>query len=68
MAMTIRSCDGDVLDSLCHAHYGHVAAAVEAVYAANPGLAAQPQPYRAGLLIRLPDLPARRADVVRLWT
>lgn len=67
MAMTIRTCDGDVLDSLCHAHYGVVTGTVEAVYAANPGLAARPQPYAAGLLIALPDLPAPRADVVQLW-
>lgn len=68
MAMTIRTCDGDVLDTLCHAHYGAVAGTVEAVYAANPGLAARAQPYAAGVLIRLPDLPAPRRDVVQLWS
>jgi phage tail protein X len=68
MAMTIRTCDGDVLDALCHAYYGFVAGTVEAVYAANPGLAARPQPYAAGLVLTLPDLPARRADIVQLWT
>ncbi|SFU79782.1 tail protein X [Pseudoduganella namucuonensis] len=68
MAMIIRSADGDVLDSLCHAHYGRLAGTVEAVYAANPGLAARPQPFAAGVVIRLPDLVPPRADVVRLWT
>lgn len=68
MATTIRTCDGDVLDSICHAHYGFVTGAVEAVFAANPGLASKPQPYIAGLLIMLPDMPARRTDVIQLWS
>lgn len=68
MATIIRTCDGDVLDTICHAHYGYVAGTVEAVYAANPGLAAQTQPFAAGLEIRMPLLPARRGDVVQLWT
>ena len=68
MATTIRTCDGDVLDSICYLHYGFVVGTVEAVFAANPGLASHPQPYAAGLLIALPDLPARRTDVVQLWS
>jgi len=68
MATIIRTCDGDMLDTICHAHYGFVARAVEAAYAANPGLAAQPQPFAAGLLIRLPELPAPRTEVIQLWS
>ncbi len=67
MATIIRTCDGDVLDTICQAHYGFVAGSVEAVYAANPGLAAQPQPFAAGLTMLLPPLPPRRSDVIQLW-
>lgn len=67
MATIIRSCEGDVLDTICQAHYGVVAGSVEAVYAANPGLAAQPQPFAAGVLIRMPVLAPRRSDVIQLW-
>ena len=40
MATTIKTSDGDVLDRLCHQHYGHLMGTVEAVLEANPGLAA----------------------------
>lgn len=68
MATIIRSCDGDVLDTICHRHYGNLMGTVEAVLAANPGLAALPQPFTAGHLIVLPDLPPPRADTIRLWS
>lgn len=68
MATIIRTCDGDVLDHICHAHYGFMAGTVEAVYAANPGLAAQEQPYVAGLLIRMPELAPPRSDSIQLWS
>lgn len=68
MATIIRSCDGDVLDTLCHAHYGRLPGVVEAVYGANPGLAALPQPFASGVLITMPDLPQRQAQTIQLWT
>lgn len=68
MATIIRTCDGDMLDTICHAHYGFVAGAVEAAYAANPGLAVRAQPYAAGVQIRLPVLPVPRTDVIHLWS
>jgi phage tail protein X len=40
---------------------------VEAVLDANQGLADEPQPYRAGIVIELPDLPAPSNDGVMLW-
>lgn len=36
MATTIKTSDGDVLDRLCHQHYGHLMGTVEAVLEANP--------------------------------
>ncbi|MDT8921733.1 MULTISPECIES: tail protein X [Pseudomonas] len=67
MAMTVRTSDGDLLDTLCHAHYGHLVGTVEAVLQANPGLAEEVQPFRAGVLITLPDLVATEAEQVTLW-
>ncbi|WP_409289493.1 tail protein X [Pseudomonas sp. KCJK8927] len=67
MAMTVRTSDGDLLDTLCHAHYGHLVGTVEAVLKANPGLAEEVQPFRAGVLITLPDLVATEAEQVTLW-
>jgi len=69
MATTCRTSDGDVLDTLCQAYYGHLMGAVEAVMEANQGLAEEPQPFRAGVLIYFPELPAVEAETeqVTLW-
>jgi len=67
MATTVRTCEGDLLDALCFAHYGHLQGCVEAVLDANPGLARHGQPYPAGLVIILPDLPEPAADSIKLW-
>lgn len=65
----IRTQDGDRLDQICFAHYGYLAGTVEAVLGANPGLAAIPQPFAAGVTFTLPDLPAApAAEVLRLWS
>lgn len=67
MATTCRTSDGDLLDTLCYHAYGHLSGIVEAVLDANQGLADEPQPYRAGIVIVLPDLPAPTDEVVMLW-
>lgn len=67
MAMTCRTSDGDLLDTLCQSYYGHLLGTVEAVMEANQGLAEEPQPYRAGVLISFPDLPMAEAEQVTLW-
>ncbi|MCY7264384.1 tail protein X [Pseudomonas protegens] len=67
MATTCKTSDGDLLDTLCHQYYGHLNGSVEAVLDANQGLADEPQPFRAGVLIVLPDLPADAETVVQLW-
>ena len=65
---TYRTRDGDVLDWICHKHYGRTDGAVEAVLAANAGLADLGPVYAAGVLIDLPDLPETRTDsAIRLW-
>ncbi|KAF1056650.1 MAG: hypothetical protein GAK44_00161 [Pseudomonas delhiensis] len=67
MATTCRSSEGDRLDSICFSYYGYLDGCVEAVLDANPGLADEAQPLRAGLLITLPDLAAPTDGAVRLW-
>ncbi|MDF3932302.1 tail protein X [Pseudomonas citronellolis] len=67
MATIFRSTDGDLLDRICYQRYGHLNGCVEAVLDANPGLADEPQPLRAGLLIRLPELATPADQQVRLW-
>lgn len=67
MATTCRTSDGDLLDTICHNFYGHLVGSVEAVLAANQGLADEDQPYRAGVLIVLPDLPDPVEEQVTLW-
>ncbi|XVN14887.1 tail protein X [Pseudomonas corrugata] len=67
MATTCRTSDGDLLDTVCHHYYGHLNGTVEAVLAANQGLADEPQPFRAGVIIVLPDLPAQTLEDVQLW-
>ncbi|AOS38477.1 tail protein X [Pseudomonas brassicacearum subsp. neoaurantiaca] len=67
MATTCRTSDGDLLDTVCHHYYGHLNGTVEAVLAANQGLADEPQPFRAGVIILLPDLPAQTLEDIQLW-
>ncbi|MNJ52419.1 Phage Tail Protein X [compost metagenome] len=67
MATTCRTSDGDLLDTLCQHYYGHLNGTVEAVLNANQGLADEPQPYRAGVLIVLPDLSVPTEALVTLW-
>lgn len=67
MATTCRTSSGDLLDTLCHRYYGHLNGCVEAVLDANQGLADEPQPFRAGVLIVLPDLQSQAEATVQLW-
>lgn len=67
MATTCRTSDKDLLDTLCQHYYGHLNGSVEAVLDANQGLADEPQPFRAGVQILLPDLPAAAEVTVQLW-
>ena len=68
MAKTIRTCDGDRLDTLCYQYYGRVEGTVEAVLVANPGLASIPQPYDAGHLIFFPDIAHKTEKLIQLWS
>lgn len=66
--MTVHvTVEGDMVDAVCHRHYGRRRGAVEAVLAANPGLAAMGPVLPAGVRIVLPDLPPPGPAVVRMW-
>ncbi|WP_339540588.1 tail protein X [Pseudomonas sp. RA_5y_Pfl1_P24] len=67
MAMICRTSDGDLLDTLCYQHYGHLNGTVEAVLAANRLLADEPQPLRVGLLITFPEIERPAVEQVQLW-
>ena len=52
--MQYQTVDGDMLDDICHRLLGDANRVVE-VLELNPGLADQPIPLPAGLVIELPD-------------
>ena len=66
MPTTYTTRDGDMLDRICHQHYG-TESAIVAVYEANPGLAKKPLVLPAGVVIILPDLPPRASPGLDLW-
>lgn len=64
--------NGDVLDAICHRHYGKIDGNLERVLAANPGLADQGPVLPRGVRITLPALPEARnktpiLKTIRLW-
>lgn len=65
--MIYRTKDGDVLDLICRTYYAGAPHSVEAVYAANPGLAAYGPVLPAGVLIDLPAAQAAQPTTIRLW-
>lgn len=70
MSQTYRTKDGDMLDAICFERYGATSGTVEAVLAANPGLAELGPVYDAGVDILLPDIAATAATktTFSLWT
>jgi phage tail protein X len=69
--MQVRAQQSDTLDALCWRHYGRTASVVEAVLAANPGLADLGAILPHGTAVELPDLPASAQaatnTLVQLW-
>ncbi|WP_028696120.1 tail protein X [Pseudomonas cremoricolorata] len=66
----LRTQQHDTVDALCWRHYGRTAGLVEAVLAANPGLAEHGPVLPAGVLVSLPTLPpaAPERAMVNLWS
>ena len=67
--MHYRTRDGDMLDAICHAHYGTSRGYTERVLEANPGLADHGPILPAGIVIELPDVapPEPVKTTIRLW-
>jgi phage tail protein X len=68
MAIQYRCKEGDMLDEICHHYYGQTAGVVEQVLAANSGLAALGPVLPVGTLVTLPEISAREAEQVNLWS
>ena len=59
--------DGDVLDRVCHRHYGRSDCVLQ-VFEANPGLVDRPMILPAGLVIELPAIRKEpQEQLLRLW-
>lgn len=70
MTKTVQSRQGDTVDLVCWRHYGRTSGAAEAVFAANPGLAALGAVLPFGTAVTLPDLDLEDKDTaktVSLW-
>jgi phage tail protein X len=69
MTTTYKTSQGDTLDYVCWKHYGQQSGAVEAVLAANPGLADLGEVLPTDTSITLPELaqPATELQPIRLW-
>ena len=69
MPRSVEAYDGEVLDALVWRATGSGAAALEAVLAVNPGLAAHGRALPAGVQVIIPDTaeaPAS-APMLQLW-
>jgi phage tail protein X len=62
--------EGDVLDKICHRHYGTARGTTEVVLQANDGLCLRDPVYPAGVKIVLPDVVTTSAvvDYLRIWS
>ena len=56
-----------MLDTICQNYYGHLNGSIEAVLNANQGLSDEVQPFRAGVVIQLPDVMVPSEEGVMLW-
>lgn len=68
MAIVYRTKQGDMIDMICHRHYGRSVGAVEAVLEANRDLSLRPAILPPGIDVILPDLaPVPTPQPVKLW-
>lgn len=65
--ITVTTVEGQRLDSICWAQYGHLDGTVEGVLAANPRLGLQLPHLPGGLTIILPQLARPTRGDLRVW-
>ena len=69
MAETYTTRQGDMVDVIALERFGATAGATEAIYAANPGLAALGPVLPAGVVVTLPaPFAPDRTQATRLWS
>ena len=62
--------DGDMLDAICHKHYGHTQGTVEMVLRNNPGLCEKGPVFDAGIKFCLPAMQTSETptiETIRLY-
>ena len=68
MTFTYTTKEGDMVDLVCAKYYGSTSGGqVEAVLAANPGLADYGPILPSGVQIVLPDITPQPATITRIW-
>ncbi|WP_230425796.1 tail protein X [Spartinivicinus ruber] len=66
--MKYRTQQNDMLDAICHKYYQGNIAALDAVLAANPGIAKHGALLPAGLTLKLPEIATEQKDQrITLW-
>ena len=67
--MIVKALQGEALDELVWRATGQGMAALPAVLAANPGVAASGMALTEGRAVNIPDLPAPAVeiDLIQLW-
>ena len=66
-AAVYRTRGGDMFDDICWRWYGESSDSVPLMLEANPGLADEIEPLRAGLLITLPEISPPPSTAARIW-
>lgn len=59
--------ENDELDDVCEAYYGFHVGTVEAVLEANINLSAYPHFLPAGVKIIMPEIIAKRDDIIQIF-
>ena len=67
--MQVIARQGDSVDAICHRHYGYTEGMVEAVYAANPGLADHGAILPHGTPVTMPETPPSKpaSGLINIW-
>jgi phage tail protein X len=66
--MIYQTITGDMVDDIAWRHYRGAPGATELLLSVNPGLANEPTPLPAGILILLPDYTAPAdQETIHLW-
>ena len=69
MSIIYTTKDGDVLDAICQKYYGSTLGTVEQVLEANRHLESEPEIFKAGVRILLPNINKNQeTNTTKLWS